>query len=81
MLCVVVFVVVFLQITPKKKTTTHRANKRNKMDLQEGLTRETLTKMTVWHDFSTYRYVLLMWLFHRLVSRELLMKSTNSSPT
>ena len=32
MLCVVVFVVVFLQITPKKKTTTHRANKRNKMD-------------------------------------------------
>ena len=30
--CVVVFATMFLQITPKKKTTAHRADKRKKMD-------------------------------------------------
>ena len=32
MLCFVVFVALFLQMTPKKKTTAHHADKRKKMD-------------------------------------------------
>ena len=30
--CVVVFAIMFLQMTPKKKTMAHRADKRKKMD-------------------------------------------------
>ena len=32
MLCFMAFVAMFLQMTPKKKTTTHKADKRKKMD-------------------------------------------------
>ena len=46
---------------------------------QEGLTCETLAKTTAWHDSSTFSHVLLTWLFRRLASRELLVKSTDSS--
>ena len=46
---------------------------------REGLTRETLAKMTTWHDSSTSSHVLLTWLFRDLASRELLAKSTDSS--
>ena len=40
---------------------------------------ETLMKTIAWHDSSTSSHVLLTWLFRGLASRELLMKSTDSS--
>ena len=43
---------------------------------REGLTRETLVKLTAWHDSSASNHVLLTWLLHGLASRELLAKST-----
>ena len=33
--------------------------------LPEGLTRETLAKLTAWHDSSASSYVLLTWLLRR----------------
>ena len=38
---------------------------------REGLTRETLAKLTAWHDSSASSYVLLTWLLHGLASLEL----------
>ena len=46
---------------------------------REGLTHETLAKTTAWHDSSASSHVLLTWLFRGLASRELLVKSTDSS--
>ena len=46
---------------------------------REGLTHETLAKMTTWHDSSTSSHVLLTWLFRDLAFRELLAKSIDSS--
>ena len=46
---------------------------------REGLTRETLAKMTAGHDFLASSHVLLTWLFRDLASHELLAKSTDSS--
>ena len=43
---------------------------------REGLTRQTLAKLTTWHDSSAFSYVLLTWILRRLASRELLAKST-----
>ena len=39
---------------------------------REGLTHETLAKMTAWHDSSASIHVVLTWLFRDLASRELL---------
>ena len=46
---------------------------------REGFTRETLAKLTAWHDSLASSHVLLMWLFRGLASHEHLAKSTNSS--
>ena len=45
----------------------------------EGLTRKTLAKMIVWHDSSASSHMLLTRLFRGLSSRELLIKSNDSS--
>ena len=49
----------------------------------EGLTRETLAKLTAWHDSSASSHVLLICPFHGNLSRELLASQsqncTNSS--
>ena len=43
--------------------------------LREGLTRETIAKLTTWHDYLASSHMLLMWLLRRLASRELVAKS------
>ena len=43
---------------------------------REGLTHETLTKLTVWHDSLASSHMLFTWLLRGLASCKLLVKST-----